>query len=312
MSEENTQVDETANFVTATSELEALNIEPETDAGAEVEEVESATEQSQETDSNNETDAAEEDGEAEKVESEIDADGENTTEQPTGKKSRGVQKRINKIIKERETERRAKDDLQKRFDALEAKNNKPVSTSDKTPVETDFPTYDKYLDAVDAFEAGQAKTEGVKPEVKTETATKDDQSLTDNQQVALAVIQDVVANADKPKDFDEVALNDSVPISPSMLEALAECDNQVDIMYHLGKNTAIAQEIADKSPAQQMRAIAQLDMTVKPFRPEKTVKLTNTKEPIQPVKKASSAAQKSESEMTFGEFEAYRNAQERG
>lgn len=312
MSEEN-NIDETVNFITSTTDLEIEEVEQETETGAEPkEEVEDTQEVKQSEVDNSEGEAVEEESETEPTEKPEVNDGDNTeTEQPA-KKSRGVQKRINKIIKEREAARREVEQLKAQIDGKKGEQKNESEGEVLEPKESDFPTYDEYLDALESFETSKEETAQKEEKPAEEPAQTEQAVLTEEQQVALAVIQDVVANADKPSDFDQVALDDSVPISPSMLEAIAECDNHVDVMYHLGKNKDFAAEIASKTPAQQMRAIAKLDLTVKPAKPAKPIKTTQAKDPIQPIKKASSAAQKDVSEMSFAEYEAYRNKQEFG
>ena len=285
--------DETVGFVTTSSDMPEVQTEPQ-------------EEQQQEEQANSDADATvgdeEQDpkGEAEepKAEKQDDSGKDTAADHDKGKKSNRVQKRIDQVVREREQERREKEALQRRIDELE--NGKQSS---KEPVEDDFATYDEYLDALDAYDNEQSKAEPKQD--KQEQSSE----LTDSQKTAMAVIQESVASADKPEDFEAVALNPEVPVTGEMLEALAECEDPAKVMYHLGQNIDLAADIASGSPAQQMRAIAKLDLTVT-SKPPKPTKTTNAPDPISPVG-GSDAQEKAPAEMSFAEYEAHMNKKER-
>lgn len=226
-----------------------------------------------------------------------------------------VQKRIDKVIKEREGEKRKNEALQRRVDELEAKKASPEKSESKEPVQENFESYDDYLDALDVYEqnvdAEESKPKG--DESKAEVKDNSDEQptdLSDSQKTAMAIIRETVEAAEKPDDFEDVALNPEVPITGDMLEALAECEDPAKVMYHLGQNKDLAADIAGKSQAAQMRAIANLDMTVD-VKPAKPTKLTNAPDPIAPVK-GSDSQQKHVNDMSFSEYEAHMNKLERG
>lgn len=296
MSDENTdnqQTDETAGFVTTSSDLP--EVQPESQEPQQKEEPASSegadTEVSeQETDKPN------------------DAGEDTTADTEKGKKSNGVQKRIDKVTRQREEERRKNEALERENAELKAKLNKPEVEESKPPVESDYDTYDQYLDALDAYEN---KTPEKKPEKQPEQQQQSDEvegELTDSQKTALAITQERVEAAEKPEDFEKVALNPDLPITGDMLEALAECDDPAKVMYHLGQNEDLATEIAGQSPAQQMRAIAKLDLTVT-SKPPKPTKTTKAPDPINPVS-GSDAQEKAPADMSFAEYEAHMNEKE--
>ena len=289
--------DETAGFVTTSNDLP--EVQPE-----------SQEEQTPTEEATPEVDATVEEGkEADKEDGDL---GDNTTaDTDKSKKTNGVQKRIDKVVRERKEERRKSEALQRELDELKkGKQQKPEEQAEvKEPVESDFDTYDEYLDALDKFD----KQPDQKVEKETDTDKKDtdsqaDEELTDSQKTALAITQERVASAEKPEDFEAVALNPELPVTGEMLEALAECDNPAKVMYHLGQNKDLAADIAGQSPAQQMRAIAKLDLTVT-SKPPKPTKTTNAPDPISPVG-GSDAQEKSPEDMSFAEYEAYMNKKE--
>lgn len=296
---DNQQNDETEGFVTTSSDVPVVEPDPQDN-----------TDQEEQANSEDGETEGEQDNEAESKD-ENSGEDDSTAAQDKDKKPNRVQKRIDKVVREREEERRKSEALQRELDELKkGKQQKPEEQAEvKEPVESDFDTYDEYLDALDKFD----KQSDQKVDKETDTDKKDtdsqaDEELTDSQKTALAITQERVASAEKPEDFEAVALNPDLPVTGEMLEALAECDDPAKVMYHLGKNKDLATDIAGQSPAQQMRAIAKLDLTVT-SKPPKPTKTTNAPDPISPVS-GSDAQEKSVSDMSFAEYEAHMNKKE--
>jgi hypothetical protein len=229
------------------------------------------------------------------------ADATADTDKP--KKRDGYQKSIDRVTRQREDVKRENETLKRELEELKGKQQKPEDKANE-PVEDDFETYDKYLDALDKFDKqpDQPTDKKVEPE-KEDIKSKDEGGLTDSQKSAMAVLQErIESSEDKPEDFETVAMAPDVDITGDMLEALAECDDPIKVMQHLGQNKDLATKIANKSTAQQMREIAKLDMTVT-SKPKKQIKLTEAPDAIAPVS-GSDSQKKSHSEMSFSEFEA--------
>jgi len=231
------------------------------------------------------------------------------TAAPVGdKKRRSAQKRIDKVTKQREAEKRRAEAAEARILELEGEQTNAKDEGNaaaEEPKQSDFDSYDDYLTALDAFdESGsqQAAQPETKEDVKPETP--------DDVKSAIGALQDTFDEArEKYADFDSVALSNELPITDEMVKALAECDDAAGVMMHLGNNVKDAALIAGKTPAQQMREIAKLDMGLAKNTP-KPIKTTNAPEPISPVG-GSDAQQKPIAEMSFAEYEAHANARER-
>ena len=293
MSEEKNQ-DESENFV--------CESEDTVEVEAPAQEVEVKEEQASSETTNTEANASEE------VEANAEANNESTDKEEAGssgddttadnkkpKKRDGYQKSIDRVTRQREDEKRKNESLEARIKELEG-NKQSDTESTKEPVEDDFETYDKYLDALDSFDKQSEK------EPAKDNETNSDEALTDSQRTALAITQERVATANKPDDFEDVALNPELPVTGEMLEALSECDDPAKVMYHLGQNKDLAAQIANKTPAQQMREIAKLDLTIT-SKPNKPTKLTNAPDAITPVN-GTDSQKKAHKEMSFSEFEA--------
>jgi hypothetical protein len=303
--------DETSDFVCESEDVTEVEVESQ--------EVEVKEEQASSEATNTDDDASKEvetkvDTKDESTDKkETDSLGDNTTADDSKPKKRdGYQKSIDRVTRQREDVKRENEALKREMEELKGKQNKPEDKGEiKEPVEDDFETYDKYLDALDKFDK-QPDQKGEK-EIATEKKDTDSQAageLTDSQKTAMAITQERVDSADKPEDFDAVALSPDVDITGDMLEALAECDDPAKVMYHLGKNKDLATQIANKTPAQQMREIAKLDLA-KPSKPDKPTKLTKAPDAIDPVN-GSDSQKKSHTEMSFAEFEADDRARNKG
>lgn len=298
MTVENTEVtqDETANFVTTTSDMPEVKQEPKVEA-------------------NQDEPASSEDKQPEsevKTEGEEQVDGNNTaaeSEEPK-KKGKNFQKRIDEVVRQREEEKLKREALERELQELKSgKQQEEKKAEVKEPVESDFNTYDEYLDAVEAYESQESDEKKATPKEEPKEPQGQDEEMTDSQKVSLALLQEKVNNAEsKPEDFDTVALDPELTISSEMVEGLAECDDPIKVMYHLGQNKELAAEIAGKSPAQQIREIVKLDLTVK-SKPPKPTKVTEAPDPINPVR-GQDAQQKPVSEMSFAEYEEYMNGKE--
>jgi hypothetical protein len=286
---------ETEDFIITTSDIPIVPADAGGDDGKAVKPSDAdEKEKAEESEKKPGENATAEDGKAEKQEA----------EKQKAKKQNRVQKRIDAVVREREDAKRRAEAAEKKLAALDKKNEQKSGQA-KEPVESDFDTYDEYLTALDKFDLPkQAEPKKAEDKVASDTV-----KLTDAQRTAMAVLRERVKHdAEKYSDFESIALNPELSITGEMLEALAECDNPVKVMYHLGKNKDIADQIANKSPVQQMREIAKLDLaTVMLPKPEKTTKAAD---PITPVR-GSDAQEKSIQDMTFSEYETKMNKREK-
>ena len=287
-------VDETASFEVVTSDVpepaEPKSTEQEAETGEEA---------------NSEGAAASQGGESSGEEA--TETGDNSTAEPKGRKSKknGVQKRIDELVTDRETQRQRAEKAEAEVERLKGKDNSDKSKAEE-PKESDFEKYDDYLDALGKWkkESGEESTE------EAPTDNNADNGLTDNQKTAMAVLKERFdADRDNFEDFDKVALDKDLPVSKEMLEALAECDDPAKVLYHLGKNPELSKEISEKSPSQVMREITKLDLAIE-AKPSKPVKTTEAPDPIDPVGN-NSEGEKAVEDMSFAEYEAHMNQQER-
>ena len=185
--------------------------------------------------------------------------------------------------------------LKQQLEALQSR-----AEPEAEPKQDDFQSFDEFVLARAEFRA----RETVRKEL--ETAGQNIQQ-TQNQAVQAAREADwslkVEDARDKYDDFDDVAQNPDLPVTPSMAMAIQDSDNGADVAYHLGNNPRLAQEIAALSDVQAVLRIGQLSQKLaeKP-RPKPTA----TPDPPKPLKTTTATPQKSPEDMSYEEYVEWR------
>ncbi len=166
------------------------------------------------------------------------------------------------------------------------------------PKQDAFDDYQKYLDAKIAYEVNKVKITWDR-----------DQSRKAADQTRQQKMADLHTKLDdgykKYADFESVALDQTVPITPMIVEILADSDRPADVAYFLGKNKAEAIAISRMTPIQATRALAKIEgeMTrAEGENPPVLPKISNAPPPIRPLG-SSHTVEKSLDKMTQREFE---------
>lgn len=87
---------------------------------------------------------------------------------------------------------------------------------------------------------------------------------------------------EKYTDFEDVAYNPDLRITPAMAEVIKESEVGPELAYHLGKNPKEAARIADLSPLAQAREIGKIEASLVAT-PPTGKKASSAPEPIKPV-----------------------------
>ncbi len=103
----------------------------------------------------------------------------------------------------------------------------------------------------------------------------------------------------KVPDFDAVAHNPNLTVTPVMADAIRESSRGAEIAYYLGRNPAEAARIASLAPVSQATAIARLETRVCAA-PQPSV--SRAPEPVGTLSGRSSAAAKPLEDMSFEEY----------
>lgn len=207
------------------------------------------------------------------------------------------QKRIDKLVKQREEAEREKARLEDELNFYKSKESTNLNEDEKEISPLDFDTYEEYEEALNK---ANTKSQSKKVEAPEET----DRTF----ESAARKLEDVFDDArEKYTDFDNVIKNPNIPITKDMVIALSELENAGDVAYFLATNEEKAKEISQLSPYKQAIELAKIEakLNVKPNK-----KVSNAPDPIDPVKPNGDVSKTDPSKMSFAEYEQYMNKQE--
>jgi hypothetical protein len=218
---------------------------------------------------------------------------------------KGVQKRIDRAVRQKyEAEARTKM-LEERLSHLESQQRAPAAA----PLQTDpkEPRIEQY-DNFDAYVA--AKAAYIAEDRINKTLNEREQRQAAERQTAEAVTsaEQFRKRAEKMTaelpDFEEVVSNSEAPMSPPMRHVIERSDVGPQLAYHFANNPSEAEDIARMQPLDAARAIGRLEERLsKPA--EK--KPTSAPAPLKPLS-GKGTVSKDPADMSQKEFEAWRRA----
>ena len=181
----------------------------------------------------------------------------------------------------------------------------PVQPEAVEPSRPDPDNFDDYNDYVE-------KLTDWKVDQKTKQWDRDQAAKTDDvayQEKMVRLQGKIDEGFTKYDDFEEVALAETVPITPMIQDVLAETENPADVAYYLGKNRTECIAISKLTPIAAARAIARIETKLEGGNPAPNPKkTTNAPPPIKPVG-SSNTVNKDPEKMTQAEYETWRASQ---
>lgn len=104
-------------------------------------------------------------------------------------------------------------------------------------------------------------------------------------------------------DFDKVALRHDLPIGETVALLIQTSDQGPDVLYHLGKDPALAARLSAMHPVEAARAIGRIEATLNAPKPRTE---TKAPDPITPIRGA--AGTRDPEKMSPREYAAWREA----
>lgn len=126
----------------------------------------------------------------------------------------------------------------------------------QAPKYEDFDSDEAYLDALADYKVNARLQE---QETQRQRQERERQQQQEREQTYQSLQEKLSEGAAKYDDFEDVVYDESVPITDSMAEAMADSENAADIAYHLGSNPKEAARIAGLSATKQAREITRLE-----------------------------------------------------
>lgn len=188
-----------------------------------------------------------------------------------------------------ETEKPKRDKLQARFDKLtrekheaearakqlEQQLNATAPKATEQPKRESFESYEDYVEAKAAFVAEQKVLQTIKAREEEESKRKQE---SESREVWSTWESRKETARDKYADFDEV-INQDIPITTAMQQAIMESDVGPDVAYYLGTHPEEAERISKLSHARQLLEMGKME--IKASEPKKP---SSAPAPIDPVK----------------------------
>src|SRR5690242_4173920 len=214
------------------------------------------------------------------------------------KKAKGVQKRIDELVNQREDNRRRAEAAEARLDrALKAleqtsvKEAKPEIKKEteedapRKPVKSDFTDPDAYDTAVENYVSERASwiaRREVNRTLAEERQKSAEQQLVEQQKKLYSSYAEKISKArQKYSDFDQVA-ESPVQITQSMANAIVTYEDGTDLQYYLGKNPAEATRIASLPVERQLMELGVIAAGLK--QPAQKAPVSQAPSPGKPIK----------------------------
>ena len=223
------------------------------------------------------------------------------------KPPRGVQKRLDELTANWRAAERREEQLRQLL-AQQLAQPQPPQTFQPTqpqptnerPVLDQFDSYEAFTEALTDWKATQAVQTALQ---QREAAQRQAEEQRQQQERASTWQQRATDATSRYADFQDVALNPSLPVSPAMAEVIQSVDNGPDVLYHLGRNPAEAARIAALSPAQAAFALGSLAAALQP--PSKATPRP-VPQPINPLAGGSAAPATDPDKMSSDQWLAWR------
>jgi len=279
--------------------------------------------------------------ETEGLELESEADVRAEQKEPS-KKSKGVQKRLDELVRQREDERRAREATEARLDralaSIERLTGKPAADAKQElaeedpepvrPVKATFPDDNAYEQARDEYTEAKASWIA-RREIKATIAEREKKAVEartveENMRVQTTYKERVDKASEKYQDYFEVAESPDVAITVPMAHAIMASEFGPDIQYQLGKEPAEAKRISELSVPQQLLALGRIEAKLaaeaaqaKPAasaaeeKPAaaKPAAVSSAPPPVAKLKGGPSESTKSPEDMSMDEYAAHRRKQ---
>ena len=191
------------------------------------------------------------------------AQPEETEEKP---KAKGVQKRIDELTANwRESQRQAEQLMEQNRQLQEA----ILKSQEKPPEETapeatepkldQFQSYEEYVAALADFKAEQKVRSILEERASQEAEVEAAKTRAEKEREFMARAE--TYKAERP-DFDNVAFNPLLPVTPEMADVINASENGPQVLYHLGQNMAEATRISNLPPVMQAAELGRIEARI--------------------------------------------------
>ncbi len=211
-------------------------------------------------------------------------------QQRSEKRSRGVQKRMDELTRDKYAERQARESLEKQnaelLAMLKGNTTKPNQSNDGKPTQDQFQDFQEFVRADAVWHARQESIREAKTlleeNLKTQTESQQRQAREHNEQtVHSAYMQRQREIAKTIPDYDQTMAEGAqdITVPDPVFHMIRRMPNGPLVAYHLVKNPALTDQFFSSPPEMHGILLGQLSATLKG-----TAKVSNAPPPGNPVK----------------------------
>ena len=217
-------------------------------------------------------------------------------EQPKPRRKRGAERRIAQLT-------RRTHELEAQLQALQ-QPQEPKQEAAKEPRREEFDSYEDFLEARQDYKVEQRLAKEAEKQQARESETVQQRQAQEFAERRDSLVDNGV---DAYPDFEEVALDEELPITQTMADALIHSESGHDLWYHLGQNPQKAERIAGLTPVQQVYELGRLEASLKVSK-----KPSNAPPPPKPVGTRNEAPNALRDDLSTDEWIKRRTKQLRG
>lgn len=228
--------------------------------------------------------------------------GAEAAAKPDAAKPKGVQKRIDELVRDREDAKRERDYWREL--AMEKNTSKPKAQQESTapqgePRQDDFANYEQYLDARADWRAEQRIAQAR----EAETRTRQQEQMQEHRKAFEADMKAAEGRYPNYREVSDLVLSDpDFPISAPMAEAIMHAEKRADLVYWLGNNPDEARRISRLAPLAAAAALGRVEATL-----TTPAKRTVTQAPPPPsTLRGGDLPSKNPAEMSMAEYAKWR------
>ena len=214
---------------------------------------------------------------------------------------KGVQKRIDRAVRQKyEAEARAKM-LEERVAAMEARQSAPQQQRqqvDGKPTIDMFDNFDDYIEAKADWKFEQREKERL---------AKEEQKRIENEQrqIHAGWSKRIAATTAEMPDFEEVLSNSDIPMTKIMEYEIKRSEIGPKLAYYLATHPDEAEQLAEMEPEKVIRTLGRIEERLATAKP--TVATTNAPPPLKPIG-AKAVVSKDPGKMSDAEYEKWRKS----
>lgn len=202
-------------------------------------------------------------------------------------KQRGVQKRIDRLTREK-YEAKAKADV---LEQMIQQRPQQANSQDGKPKLSEFKEPEAYIEALTDWKMEQHNQKAQAGEVQAKQQTFEQKR------------EKLLSDAESLGDFDRDDFSENVKVTPVMAEAILDSDTGAKLLVHLNANPEEASRIANLSPARQAAEIGKLEAKL-----SSAPKVSKAPSPITPLgANGNTSTSKDPARMSNEEYRAWRS-----